>query len=95
MQMLNPVAAEIERVVGADRVSDRVDAHYLHDETEVRIAGRADAIVCPVSTDEVVRVISVKRGQLARRWAPKAVELHARVRRAFDPNGLLNPDKNA
>jgi FAD/FMN-containing dehydrogenase len=36
---------------------------------------------------------SVKRGQLARQWAPRAVELHAAVKQAFDPKGLLNPGK--
>jgi glycolate oxidase subunit GlcD len=35
----------------------------------------------------------VKRGQLARQWAPRAVELHAEIKRAFDPKGLLNPGK--
>jgi FAD/FMN-containing dehydrogenase len=36
---------------------------------------------------------SLKRGRLARQWAPRAVELHAQVKRAFDPKGLLNPGK--
>jgi FAD/FMN-containing dehydrogenase len=36
---------------------------------------------------------SVKRGQLARQWAPAAVALHDEVKRAFDPKGLLNPGK--
>jgi glycolate dehydrogenase FAD-linked subunit len=35
----------------------------------------------------------VKRGQLARQWAPRAVALHAEIKRAFDPKGLLNPGK--
>lgn len=35
----------------------------------------------------------VKRGQLARQWSPRAVELHAGVKRAFDPKGLMNPGK--
>jgi glycolate dehydrogenase FAD-linked subunit len=34
-----------------------------------------------------------KRGQLARVWAPRALELHAEVKRVFDPKGLLNPGK--
>jgi glycolate dehydrogenase FAD-linked subunit len=34
-----------------------------------------------------------KRGWLARQWAPRAVELHAEVKRLFDPKGLLNPGK--
>jgi glycolate dehydrogenase FAD-linked subunit len=34
-----------------------------------------------------------KAGQLARIWAPRALELHAEVKRAFDPKGLLNPGK--
>ncbi len=35
----------------------------------------------------------VKRGQLARQWSPAALELHAEVKRAFDPKGLMNPGK--
>jgi glycolate dehydrogenase FAD-linked subunit len=34
-----------------------------------------------------------KRGQLARQWAPPALELHDRIKRSFDPKGLLNPGK--
>jgi glycolate oxidase subunit GlcD len=34
-----------------------------------------------------------KRGQLARQWPRPALELHDRVKRAFDPKGLLNPGK--
>jgi len=34
-----------------------------------------------------------KRGRLALQWAPRALELHAEVKRAFDPKGLLNPGK--
>jgi glycolate oxidase subunit GlcD len=34
-----------------------------------------------------------KSGQLARVWAPRALELHAELKRVFDPNGLLNPGK--
>lgn len=33
----------------------------------------------------------VKRGQLARQWSPRALALHAEIKRAFDPRGLLNP----
>ncbi len=36
---------------------------------------------------------SLKRGQLARYWAPRALDLHAQIKRAFDPKGLLNPGK--
>jgi len=35
----------------------------------------------------------VKRGQLARQWAPRTVDLHGEIKRAFDPKGLLNPGK--
>jgi glycolate oxidase subunit GlcD len=35
----------------------------------------------------------VKRGQLARQWSPRALELHAEIKRAWDPKGLLNPGK--
>jgi glycolate oxidase subunit GlcD len=34
-----------------------------------------------------------KRGQLARQWPGAALGLHTRVKRAFDPKGLLNPGK--
>jgi glycolate dehydrogenase FAD-linked subunit len=34
-----------------------------------------------------------KSGQLARQWAPRALELHAEIKRAFDPKGLFNPGK--
>jgi glycolate oxidase subunit GlcD len=34
-----------------------------------------------------------KRGQLARQWAPRALELHAGIKQAFDPKNLLNPGK--
>ncbi|MGD0198216.1 MAG: FAD-linked oxidase C-terminal domain-containing protein [Solirubrobacteraceae bacterium] len=36
---------------------------------------------------------AVKRGQLARQWAPAALELHDAVKRAFDPQGILNRGK--
>jgi glycolate oxidase subunit GlcD len=35
----------------------------------------------------------LKRGQLARQWAPRALELHAEIKRLFDPKNLLNPGK--
>jgi glycolate oxidase subunit GlcD len=35
----------------------------------------------------------VKRGQLRRQWSPRALELHAKIKRAWDPRGLLNPGK--
>jgi glycolate oxidase subunit GlcD len=35
----------------------------------------------------------VKRGHLALQWDPAAVELHARIKQAFDPKNLLNPGK--
>jgi glycolate oxidase subunit GlcD len=34
-----------------------------------------------------------KRGQLARQWSPRALALHADIKRVFDPKGLLNPGK--
>ena len=37
----------------------------------------------------------LKRGQLARQWPPRALELHEAVKRAFDPKGLMNPGKKA
>ena len=35
----------------------------------------------------------LKAGQLERQWPPAAVELHRRIKKAFDPKGLLNPGK--
>jgi glycolate oxidase subunit GlcD len=35
----------------------------------------------------------VKRGRLARQWAPRLLELHGAVKDAFDPKGLMNPGK--
>jgi FAD/FMN-containing dehydrogenase len=37
----------------------------------------------------------LKAGQLSRQWAPAAVALHEAVKRAFDPQGLMNPGKKA
>jgi glycolate oxidase subunit GlcD len=34
-----------------------------------------------------------KRGRLADQWSKAAVDLHERVKRSFDPKGLLNPGK--
>jgi len=35
----------------------------------------------------------LKRGQLARQWPARALEIHEDIKRAFDPKGLLNPGK--
>jgi glycolate oxidase subunit GlcD len=35
----------------------------------------------------------LKRGQLRRQWGPRALELHAAIKAAFDPKNLLNPGK--
>ena len=35
----------------------------------------------------------LKRGQLARQWGPRAVELHTAIKAVFDPKNLLNPGK--
>jgi FAD/FMN-containing dehydrogenase len=35
----------------------------------------------------------MKRGRLAGQWSPRALALHAEIKRVFDPKGLLNPGK--
>jgi glycolate dehydrogenase FAD-linked subunit len=35
----------------------------------------------------------LKRGQLARQWGTRALELHEEIKRLFDPKNLLNPGK--
>ena len=35
----------------------------------------------------------VKRGQLARQWPARALDLHDEIKHVFDPKGLLNPGK--
>jgi glycolate oxidase subunit GlcD len=35
----------------------------------------------------------LKRGQLERQWSPAAVDVHRRIKTAFDPKNLLNPGK--
>lgn len=35
----------------------------------------------------------LKRGQLARQWPGRALEIHEQIKQAFDPKGLLNPGK--
>ncbi len=35
----------------------------------------------------------LKRGALARQWTPQAIALHERIKRTFDPTGVLNPGK--
>ena len=35
----------------------------------------------------------LKRGQLARQWSPRALDLHGEIKRLFDPKNLLNPGK--
>jgi glycolate oxidase subunit GlcD len=35
----------------------------------------------------------LKRGQLARQWSPRALDLHAAIKHLFDPKNLLNPGK--
>jgi glycolate oxidase subunit GlcD len=50
---------DLAEVVGADAVLPGGDPAYLRDATETRgIAGRADAVVCPRTTDEVAAVLA-------------------------------------
>ena len=35
----------------------------------------------------------LKRGQLARQWPARALDLHDGIKRLFDPKNLLNPGK--
>lgn len=35
----------------------------------------------------------LKRGQLARQWGPRALDLHEQIKQLFDPKNLLNPGK--
>src|SRR5439155_8629720 len=35
----------------------------------------------------------LKRGQLAKQWPPRALDLHDKIKRVFDPKGLLNSGK--
>jgi glycolate oxidase subunit GlcD len=35
----------------------------------------------------------IKRGQLARQWPTRALQLHEQIKLVFDPKGLLNPGK--
>jgi glycolate oxidase subunit GlcD len=71
----------------------------VHDETELARA-QAAAHELFALADELGGSLSgehgigrVKRGQLARQWAPRLLELHAAVKDAFDPKGLMNPGK--
>jgi len=84
---------------GAD---GNVHANLLVDpssEEELAAAGRATeelfalavALGGAISGEHGVGVL--KRGQLARQWPTRALELHEEIKRAFDPKGLLNPGK--
>jgi glycolate dehydrogenase FAD-linked subunit len=35
----------------------------------------------------------LKRGRLARQWAPRALDIHEQIKQIFDPKNLLNPGK--
>ena len=77
MQMLNPVAAELERVVGATRVAELF-------ALAVRL-GRS------ITGEHGVGLL--KRSHLGDRLGPAGQRLNAEIKRAFDPKGLLNPGK--
>jgi glycolate oxidase subunit GlcD len=75
---------------------------FLLDATDRTARARADAAVAELFTlaTRLGGSISgehgvgwLKRGQLGRQWSPRALALHAAVKQAFDPKGLLNPGK--
>ena len=84
---------------GAD---GNVHANLLVDpsvEEELAAAGRAteELFALAVALGGAISgehgVGTLKRGQLARQWPARALELHEEIKRAFDPKGLLNPGK--
>jgi glycolate oxidase subunit GlcD len=69
------------------------------DEDELDRAAAASAELLAMAT-ELGGAVSgehglgwVRRGELERQWAPPALDLHERVKKAFDPKGLMNPGK--
>ena len=46
-----------------------------------------------LTDNEIERVGFLKRGRLASQWDRRAVEAHEQIKLAFDPKGLLNPEK--
>ena len=78
--------AELYFITGADALAEIFtwrDAEELF-ELAVRLGGS-------ISGEHGIGWL--KRGQLARQWPARALELHEAVKRVFDPKGLLNPEK--
>ena len=67
---------------------DELDAA---EEAMSELYGEVAAIGGSIAGEHGVGLL--KRGQLARQWQPRAVELHERVKQLFDPKNLLNPGK--
>jgi len=70
-----------------DAPAEAVRAHAAAEE----LFALAAALGGSISGEHGVGV--VKNGQLSRQWDPRAIELHAAIKRVFDPKCLLNPGK--
>lgn len=79
--------------VHATFLVDPADADELERAEAAASELFAFAIACGGTVSGEDGVGALKRGQLARQWAPPALALHDAVKRAFDPHGLLNRGK--
>jgi glycolate oxidase subunit GlcD len=74
-------------MLARDEPSEAVRARLAAEE----LFALAAALGGSISGEHGVGV--VKNGQLSRQWSSRAIELHAAIKRAFDPKCLLNPGK--